>query len=200
MADHKSLSSHWARSPAQVAGLEPQPDSGCRLLTVDHGHANAPAGAVHTVDSRYTGSLFGECGERGRVRDAWPVAAHALANRRSSRRVSKGSPARNTCATPGSGRLDRFLARHPDATTPFLVVDLDVVRRQYVSLTAALPGTEVFYAVKANPATQTPRSPPSCSSPPRPSTITSRPCWRNRMPGSAWSAPRKDRERAPETG
>jgi ornithine decarboxylase len=32
------------------------------------------------------------------------------------------------------------------------VVDLDVVRRQYVSLTAALPGTEVFYAVKANPA------------------------------------------------
>ena len=32
------------------------------------------------------------------------------------------------------------------------MVDLDVVRRQYVSLTAALPGTEVFYAVKANPA------------------------------------------------
>src|ERR1700719_1581233 len=51
-----------------------------------------------------------------------------------------------------AGRLDRFLAGHPDATTPFLVVDLDVVRRQYVSLTAALPGTEVFYAVKANPA------------------------------------------------
>jgi ornithine decarboxylase len=40
----------------------------------------------------------------------------------------------------------------PDASTPFLVVDLDVVRRRYVSLTAALPGTEVFYAVKANPA------------------------------------------------
>jgi diaminopimelate decarboxylase len=51
-----------------------------------------------------------------------------------------------------TGRLDRFLSEHPDATTPFLVVDLDVVRRQYVSLTAALPGTEVFYAVKANPA------------------------------------------------
>jgi ornithine decarboxylase len=49
-------------------------------------------------------------------------------------------------------RLDRFLAGHPDATTPFLVVDLDVVRRQYLSLTAALPGTAVFYAVKANPA------------------------------------------------
>jgi ornithine decarboxylase len=51
-----------------------------------------------------------------------------------------------------TGRLDRFLARHPDATTPFLLIDLDVVRRQYISLTAALPGTEVFYAVKANPA------------------------------------------------
>src|ERR1700734_990708 len=41
---------------------------------------------------------------------------------------------------------------HPDAITPFLVFNLDVVRRQYVSLTAALPGTEIFYAVKANPA------------------------------------------------
>src|ERR1700727_3305717 len=58
------------------------------------------------------------------------------------------------CLAPSlaTGRLDRFLAGHPDATTPFLVVDLDVVRRQYASLTAALPGTEVFYAVKANPA------------------------------------------------
>ena len=54
--------------------------------------------------------------------------------------------------SPAAGRLDRFLARHPDTATPFLLVDLDVVRRQYVSLTAALPGTEVFYAVKANPA------------------------------------------------
>jgi ornithine decarboxylase len=32
------------------------------------------------------------------------------------------------------------------------VVDLDVVRRQYASLPTALPGTEMFYAVKANPA------------------------------------------------
>src|SRR3984957_9852362 len=54
--------------------------------------------------------------------------------------------------SPAAGRLDRFLARHPDAATPFLLVDLNVIRRQYISLTAALPGTEVFYAVKANPA------------------------------------------------
>src|ERR1700735_5774511 len=51
-----------------------------------------------------------------------------------------------------AGRLNRFPTGHLDATTPFLVVDLDIVRRQYVSLTTALPGTEVFYAVKANPA------------------------------------------------
>jgi ornithine decarboxylase len=44
------------------------------------------------------------------------------------------------------------MARHPDTTAPFLVVDLDVVRQQYFSLTAALPGAEIFYAVKANPA------------------------------------------------
>jgi len=53
-----------------------------------------------------------------------------------------------------AGRLDRFVTGHRDAITPFLVVDLDVVHRQYVSLTAALPGTEVFYAVKANPASE----------------------------------------------
>ncbi len=108
MADHESVSTRRVRSPAQVAGLEMRPDFGCRLLTVDHGRASAPAGAVHTVD----------------------ILAPSLV----------------------AGRLDRFLAGHPDATTPFLVVDLDVVRRQYVSLAAALPGTEVFYAVKANPA------------------------------------------------
>jgi homospermidine synthase len=49
MADDESLSSHWVQSPAQVTGLEPQPDFGCRLLTVDHGRAHAPAGALHTV-------------------------------------------------------------------------------------------------------------------------------------------------------
>ena len=80
MADHESLSSHWVRSPAQPGDFEPQPDFGCRLLTVDHGRANAPACAVHTVDSRYTRSFFGECGERdgfgtrGRSqRTRWPL-------------------------------------------------------------------------------------------------------------------------------
>ncbi|MBI5011707.1 MAG: ornithine decarboxylase, partial [Methylocystis sp.] len=35
---------------------------------------------------------------------------------------------------------------------PCLVVDLDVVRENYVGFAKALPDTRVFYAVKANPA------------------------------------------------
>jgi hypothetical protein len=64
--DHESLSSHWVRSAAQVADLEPQPDFGCRLLTIDHGRADALAGAVHAVDSRYIRSFLGECEARDR--------------------------------------------------------------------------------------------------------------------------------------
>jgi ornithine decarboxylase len=36
--------------------------------------------------------------------------------------------------------------------TPVVVLDLDVVARRYDELVAALPGVEVFYAMKANPA------------------------------------------------
>lgn len=44
MTDHESLSSHRVRSPAQMASPEPQADVGRRLLTIDHGRANAQAG------------------------------------------------------------------------------------------------------------------------------------------------------------
>jgi ornithine decarboxylase len=54
--------------------------------------------------------------------------------------------------SPVPDGLDPFQRHRPDATTPFLLVDLDVVRRQYARLTTALSGTEIFYAVKANPA------------------------------------------------
>ncbi len=48
-------------------------------------------------------------------------------------------------------RIRSFLAeRRPDG--PCLVLDLDVVRENYNAFTRALPGTRVFYAVKANPA------------------------------------------------
>jgi ornithine decarboxylase len=48
-------------------------------------------------------------------------------------------------------RIIDFLAtRRPDG--PCLVVDLDVVRRNYQHLAAAFPATGIYYAVKANPA------------------------------------------------
>ncbi len=51
------------------------------------------------------------------------------------------------------GRMDRiqhFMAANPPPT-PFLVVDLDVVRANYLALRTLFPHASIFYAVKANP-------------------------------------------------
>jgi len=48
-------------------------------------------------------------------------------------------------------RIRDFL-KHRKDEGPCLVVDLDVVRENYLSFAKALPDTRVFYAVKANPA------------------------------------------------
>ena len=48
-------------------------------------------------------------------------------------------------------RIKEFLARNPE-DGPRLVVDLEVVRDNYLGFAKALPDTRVFYAVKANPA------------------------------------------------
>ncbi len=48
-------------------------------------------------------------------------------------------------------RIKEFLARNRE-DGPRLVVDLDVVRENYLDFAQALPDTRVFYAVKANPA------------------------------------------------
>lgn len=48
----------------------------------------------------------------------------------------------------------RFLDENAGLPTPFLVVDLDLVETAYRDLTSALPGVEVLYAVKANPAAE----------------------------------------------
>ena len=48
-------------------------------------------------------------------------------------------------------RIKQFLACNRE-DGPRLVVDLDVVRDNYLSFAKALPDTRVFYAVKANPA------------------------------------------------
>ncbi len=50
-----------------------------------------------------------------------------------------------------TARIREFL-KYRKSEGPCLVVDLDVVRDNYVAFAKALPDTKVFYAVKANPA------------------------------------------------
>jgi ornithine decarboxylase len=50
-----------------------------------------------------------------------------------------------------TARIREFL-KHRKVDGPCLVVDLDVVRDNYVGFARALPDTKVYYAVKANPA------------------------------------------------
>jgi ornithine decarboxylase len=50
-----------------------------------------------------------------------------------------------------TARIREFLKNRTDEG-PCLVVDLDVVRENYLSFAKALPDTRVYYAVKANPA------------------------------------------------
>ena len=53
---------------------------------------------------------------------------------------------------PGvSPAQEAFLATSRDLTTPFLVLDLDVVAERFAALRAALPGVAIYYAMKANP-------------------------------------------------
>lgn len=51
----------------------------------------------------------------------------------------------------GNDRIQRFIAENPHLPSPFLVLDLDVVRERYRALTAAFPNSGIYYAVKANP-------------------------------------------------
>jgi ornithine decarboxylase len=48
-------------------------------------------------------------------------------------------------------KLDRIKAFAKGKDTPFLVVDLDVIRANYEALRSSLPFAKVYYAVKANP-------------------------------------------------
>ena len=50
-----------------------------------------------------------------------------------------------------TARIREFLRKRVDEG-PCLVVDLEVVRENYLAFAKALPDTKVFYAVKANPA------------------------------------------------
>ncbi|MGA2943084.1 MAG: alanine racemase, partial [Xanthobacteraceae bacterium] len=50
-----------------------------------------------------------------------------------------------------TARIREFLKKRTE-NGPCLVVDLDVVRENYLGFAKALPDTRVYYAVKANPA------------------------------------------------
>ncbi len=52
-----------------------------------------------------------------------------------------------------TARLDQFLSKTPPPT-PFIVLDLDIVRARYAALLRALPAAAIYYAVKANLATE----------------------------------------------
>ena len=49
-----------------------------------------------------------------------------------------------------NGRIQRFIAANR-IPTPFVVVDLDIVRENFRALAALFPRAAIFYAVKANP-------------------------------------------------
>ena len=67
-----------------------------------------------------------------------------------------------------TARIREFL-KHRTDEGPCLVVDLDVVRENYLAFARALPDTRVYYAVKANPAAESstcwPISAPASTSP-----------------------------------
>ncbi len=56
-----------------------------------------------------------------------------------------------TTLTPTTSRLEQRHTRAPRPTTPYLERDVPAAVAKYEALAAALPGTAVHYAVKANP-------------------------------------------------
>jgi len=51
---------------------------------------------------------------------------------------------------PSTAKIDAFL-RDTVASTPFVVIDVDMVAQRYDQLVEAIPSARVYYAVKANP-------------------------------------------------
>jgi ornithine decarboxylase len=51
----------------------------------------------------------------------------------------------------GAEKFDRIKAFGKDKETPFLVLDLDVIKANHAALRANLPYAKIYYAVKANP-------------------------------------------------
>jgi ornithine decarboxylase len=101
-------------------------------------------------------SVFGDCERRScrRVNDC----AFRVSIARGGGRIANKSficQARRLALLGDAAMTDRikeFLAHNREEDGPRLIVDLDVVRENYLGFAKALPDTRVFYAVKANPA------------------------------------------------
>ena len=65
--------------------------------------------------------------------------------------ISTQFPAADPNALLSTERIDRRLVREP-MSTPFIIIDLDIVRERYRALSALFPYATIFYAVKASPA------------------------------------------------
>src|SRR5580704_4880268 len=76
-----------------------------------------------------------------------------LAERRASQEVHLGGYAVGRIRSwfEMTTRIREFL-KHRTEDGPCLVLDLDVVRENYLNFAKALPDSKVFYAIKANPA------------------------------------------------
>jgi diaminopimelate decarboxylase len=108
---------------------------------------------------RITGSF---ARKREAILDCWRIAVRRVSTarerrtsciRRSNWFLARYAPFEGDAAM--TDRIHEFLAERRRAgrdTGPCLVVDLDVVRENYLGFAKALPDTRVFYAVKANPA------------------------------------------------
>src|SRR5262245_64851455 len=92
-----------------------------------------------------------QCSTAGRE----PTFASASPSRTMRRSSQPASPAVRRLPAMGralmTARIRQFLRKRAE-DGPCLVVDLDVVRENYLAFAKALPDTKVFYAVKANPA------------------------------------------------
>jgi len=78
---------------------------------------------------------------------------HAQGSSPSAARPIEQSVLSDEVTTDRLARIDGFLA-HAAPQTPFLVLDLDIVRAQYQALRAWFPFADIYYAVKANPSTE----------------------------------------------
>ncbi len=82
--------------------------------------------------------------------------ARGKSNRRNTKNVSAAAVAATSEAFEAgevTPKIARFFAEQ-QPETPCLVVDLDVVEKNYLQLTRAFPAARTFYAVKANPEAQ----------------------------------------------